>query len=106
MLTCSGEAFAARMAGSLLNAIGLPELITHSLEDYERLAAKLATDEKLLAEIKQTLLRNRETYPLFDSERFRRHIEAAYTKMWEQYQQGMPPAGFAVAPISEMRSHR
>src|SRR5438105_11690214 len=62
VLTCSGEGFAARMAGSLLNAIGLPELITHSLEDYEQLAAKLATDEKLLVEIKQTLLRNRETY--------------------------------------------
>jgi len=96
LLTCSGDAFASRMAASLLNAIGLPELVTHSLEDYEALALKLATDAPLLAEIRAKLARNRTTCPLFDTDRFRRHIESAYVTMWERYQRGEPPASFAV----------
>jgi predicted O-linked N-acetylglucosamine transferase (SPINDLY family) len=99
VLTCPGEAFASRMAASLLSAIGLPELITHSLEEYESLALELARNPQRLAEIKSKLARNRDTYPLFDTDRFRRHIEAAYTTMWERYQRGEPPASFAVASI-------
>jgi len=96
VLTCSGEAFAARMAGSLLHAIGLPELITHSLPDYESLAFQLATDVPRLLGIKQELARNCDTYPLFDTDRFRRNVEAAYLTMWEKTQRGEPPASFAV----------
>ncbi len=96
VLTCSGEAFAARMAGSLLHAIGLPELITHSLADYESLAFQLATDVPRLLGIRQKLARNRDTYPLFDTDRFRRNVEAAYLTMWEKTQRGEPPASFAV----------
>ena len=96
VVTCAGEAFAARMAGSLLHAIGLPELVTHSLPDYEALALQLATDEPRLAELRQRLARNRVTYPLFDTDRFRRHIEAAYVTMWEKTQRGEPPATFVV----------
>jgi predicted O-linked N-acetylglucosamine transferase (SPINDLY family) len=99
VLTCSGEAFAARMAGSLLNAIGAPELITRSPQEYEALALKLATDRELLAGIRAKLNRNRESLPLFDSDRFRVHIEAAYTMMWERTQRGEPPESFAVEPI-------
>ena len=86
------------MAASLLNAIGLPELITHSLEEYESLALELARNPERLAGIKSKLARNRDTFPLFDTDRFRRHIEAAYTMMWERYQRGEPPVSFAVAP--------
>ena len=48
VLTCAGDGFASRMAGSLLRAIGLPELVTHSLSDYESLAFQLATDRRAL----------------------------------------------------------
>ena len=99
MLTCLGSTFAGRVAASLLNAVGLPELITHSLGEYEALALKLATDTMMLAGIKAKLARNRETYPLFDTERFRRHVEVAYVTMWERCQRGEPPLSFAVEPI-------
>jgi len=84
------------MAGSLLHAIGLPELITHSLADYEALALQLATDAPRLHAIRQKLAANRENYPLFDTDRFRRNIEAAYVTMWEKTQRGEPPGSFAV----------
>ena len=74
------------MAASLLRAVGLPELVTTSLEDYEALALKLAREPSFLAAIKAKLACNRDTYPLFDTARYTRHIEAAYTTMWERYQ--------------------
>jgi predicted O-linked N-acetylglucosamine transferase (SPINDLY family) len=98
ILTCLGSTFPGRVAASLLNAVGLPELITHSLEEYEALALKLARDPVLLASLKEKLARNRDIYPLFNSARFTRHIEAAYFTMWERYQRGEPPASFAVEP--------
>ena len=91
--------FRGRVAASLLRAIGLPELITTSLEEYEALALKLAREPALLALIKAKLAHNRDTYPLFDTARFTRHIEAAYTRMWERQQSGEAPEGFAVEPI-------
>ena len=97
VLTCSGSAFAARMAGSLLNAVGLPELVTRSLEEYEAVALQLATNRHLLAETKARLAQNRLTCPLFDSDRFRRHIEAAYVTMWERSQKGLSPENISVA---------
>lgn len=100
VITCSGEAFASRMAGSLLTAIGLPELITRDLKEYEALALKLATTATLCAEIRSKLAQNRTIYPLFNTDRFRRHIEAAYIKMWEKNQRGELPASFSVQPIA------
>lgn len=97
LLTCAGEAFAARMAGSLLTAVGLPELITHDLDEYEALALKLATTPALLADIRTRLAENRTSAPLFDTARFTRHLEAAYTAMWERRQRGEAPARFSVA---------
>lgn len=91
VLTQIGEAFAGRMAASLLNAIKLPELITTSQEDYERLAIKLATHPEKLEIIKEKLANNRLTTPLFDIEYFTRNIESAYTKMYEQSQAGLEP---------------
>jgi protein O-GlcNAc transferase len=97
ILTCAGETFAARVAASLLKAIGLPELITTSLEDYEALALNLTLDPSLLGSIKTKLARNRDTHPLFDTARFTRHIEAAYMRMWERYQAGEEPKPFTVS---------
>ncbi|MGH6803082.1 MAG: tetratricopeptide repeat protein, partial [Methyloceanibacter sp.] len=99
VLTCAGTTFAGRVAGSLLRAVGLPELITSTLEEYEALALKLATGDNLMRQIREKLGRNRLTKPLFDTGRFRRHIEAAYTIMWEVHQRGEEPRSFAVKPF-------
>jgi protein O-GlcNAc transferase len=96
VITCLGSAFAGRVAASLLAAVGLPELITSSLEDYESLALKLARDPGLLAALKAKLSRNRNTYPLFDTKRFARNIEAAYAEMRRRHRRGEKPASFAV----------
>jgi len=98
VVTCMGAGFAGRVAASLLNAVGLPELSTETLADYAALALELARNETMLAAIKAKLARNRDTYPLFDTDRFRRHIESAYETMWARHQRGEPAASFAVAP--------
>jgi predicted O-linked N-acetylglucosamine transferase (SPINDLY family) len=91
VLTCMGESFASRVAASLLNAIGLPELITQTPEDYEALAIELATNPGKLQSIKAKLAANRLTTPLFDTALFTKHIEAAYEKMYERYQADLAP---------------
>lgn len=96
VLTCLGTSFAGRVAASLLGAVGLPELVTHSLADYEALALKLARDRPALGALREKLARNRITHPLFDSARFCRHIEAAYRRMWEMQERGEPPRSFSV----------
>jgi predicted O-linked N-acetylglucosamine transferase (SPINDLY family) len=100
LLTCAGSAYAGRVAGSLLRTIGLPELITGNLQDYEALALALARDRPRLADLRSRLARNLSTSPLFDTDRFRRHIEAAYTTMWEIQQRGEKPRGFAIETIN------
>jgi protein O-GlcNAc transferase len=90
-LTRIGETFAGRVAASLLNAVGLPELITSTPQAYEALAIELATNPEKLAAIKRKLANNRLTTPLFDTQTFARHIEAAYTTMYERYQANLPP---------------
>jgi predicted O-linked N-acetylglucosamine transferase (SPINDLY family) len=97
VLTCPGPTFAARVAGSLLHAIGLPELIAGSLAGYETLAVALASDRDRLAAVRATLARNRNIHPLFDTERFTQAIEAAYVTMWQRAERGEPPQGFAVS---------
>jgi predicted O-linked N-acetylglucosamine transferase (SPINDLY family) len=99
LLTCTGGTCAGRVGASLLHAAGLPELVTDSLDAYEARARELATASGELADIRARLERNRSTCPLFDTERFRRHIESAYSTMWERWQRGEPPASFAVAPL-------
>jgi protein O-GlcNAc transferase len=81
VVTRLGESFAARVAGSLLHAIGMPELVTETAEAYEQLALELATDPARLAAIKTKLAANRSTTPLFDSQQFTRDIEQVYTKI-------------------------
>jgi predicted O-linked N-acetylglucosamine transferase (SPINDLY family) len=91
VLTMMGESFASRMAASLLNAIDLPELITRSQEQYEALAIELATNPAKLKALKIKLENNRLTTPLFDTPRFTKHLENAYTKMYERYHTDLPP---------------
>ncbi len=99
VLTCTGEAFPARVAASLLQAVGLPELITHSLEEYEALAVRMATQPAELSVLRAKLADHRLRMPLFDTERFARHLEQAYELMWERHVQGLPPAPLHVRPL-------
>jgi predicted O-linked N-acetylglucosamine transferase (SPINDLY family) len=102
VVTCSGQAFSSRMAGSLLHTIGLPELVTQSLQEYEDLALRLSTNPMQLAHVRTRVARNRASRPLFDTDRFCKHLESAYLTMWQRHEQGEPPASFAVPalPIS------
>ncbi len=99
VITCAGRAFPGRVAASLLRAIGLPELVTHTLADYEGLALQLAREAERLRAIRAKLQANRLTTPLFDSRRFTRHIESAFDTMWRRHAAGEAPRAFAVAPI-------
>ena len=96
VVTCLGSTFAGRVAASLVTAAGLPELVTRSLEEYETLALRLAREPGLLASIKSKLASNRDRCPLFDTPRFTRHIEAAYSHMWQRHQRAEPPSNYAV----------
>jgi predicted O-linked N-acetylglucosamine transferase (SPINDLY family) len=93
LLTCVGNTFAGRVAGSLLSAIGLPELVTHALDDYQRTALALARDPRRLGDLRETLQRRRETAPLFDLPRFTSGLESAYAEMWQRWRVGGRPAG-------------
>jgi len=99
IITRAGESFAARVAASLLTSVGLPELITHSAEEYEALALRLAHRPEELAVLKEKLARNLRAAPLFDTDRFRRHLEEAYRMMWRRHANGTSPTGFAVPAV-------
>jgi protein O-GlcNAc transferase len=91
VVTKLGEGFAARVAGSLLNAVGLPELITHSEEAYEALILKLATSPKKLSAIKEKLEANRLSKPLFNTEQYTKHLENGYQQAYQRYFEGKEP---------------
>jgi predicted O-linked N-acetylglucosamine transferase (SPINDLY family) len=96
VLTCPGRTFAARVAASLVTAVGLPELVTASVEEYEGLALRLAGDAQLLGGFRRRLGQARGTCALFDTGRFCRHLEAAYATMVERLGRGEAAAGFRV----------
>jgi predicted O-linked N-acetylglucosamine transferase (SPINDLY family) len=96
LLTYSGNSMAARMAGSLLHAMGLAELVTDSPQRYEQLALQLATTPGRLAEIRGTLARNRNSSDLFATDRFRRRLEYAYVAMMARHGAGLPAATLEV----------
>jgi len=91
VLTCIGSSFVSRMAASLLNAVNLPELITINQEEYESLAIELATHPEKLKIIKDKLVSNLSTAPLYDTKLFTKNLESAYTMMYDRYQQGLDP---------------
>ena len=91
VLTCMGRSFISRYAASLLNAVNLPELITTTQEQYESLAIELATNPEKLKIIKDKLVDNLPTAPLYDTQLFARHLESAYLTMYNRYQQGLDP---------------
>jgi protein O-GlcNAc transferase len=94
LLTCRGTAFPGRVAASLLGAVGMPDLVTETADDYESRAIALAHDPETLAKLKEKLARNRLVSPLFDTDLFRKDIESAYTAMWQTWKNGEPPQRF------------
>jgi protein O-GlcNAc transferase len=98
VVTCMGDTFAARVAGSLLHAVGLPELITQSMEDYAQLALKLALEPEALQRVKTKLGKNRDTAPLFDSAGFTRDLEALYERMQACWLEGRAPEMIVLQP--------
>jgi predicted O-linked N-acetylglucosamine transferase (SPINDLY family) len=97
VVTCIGNTFAARVGSSLVAAVGLPELTTTTLADYEKLALDLARDRGRLFSLKARLSAARTSAPLFNSRRLARHVERAYETMWDRWQRQLPPAPFRVA---------
>jgi len=88
VLTCAGESFASRVAASALTAVGLPELITHSLPEYERLALELTGQPGALRELRARLAQNRPSAPLFDTQGYTRALEHAYDSMHQRRLRG------------------
>ena len=101
VLTMAGRGYAARMAGSLLYAVGLPELVTHSPEAYEALALRLAREPGLLGGVRRKLAVSIKSAPLFNTKRFVCHIEAAYAQMWEFHLRGEGPQSFSVPSLDD-----
>jgi predicted O-linked N-acetylglucosamine transferase (SPINDLY family) len=96
ILTCSGDTFAGRVACSLLMAIGMPELVTESLEEYEQTALALARDPQRLIALRQKLEKKRDASLLFDLPKLTGNIEAAYARMWQTWRSGQKPTAFSI----------
>ncbi|MBT2325390.1 UDP-N-acetylglucosamine-peptide N-acetylglucosaminyltransferase [Variovorax paradoxus] len=97
VLTCLGTTFSSRVAASLLSAVGLPELITTSLQEYEVAALGLAKNPDSLKRHREQLLKARDHAPLFNVDCYRRRLENAYRSMWNRYQRGDAPAPIVVS---------
>jgi protein O-GlcNAc transferase len=100
ILTRAGAGFAARVCGSLLMTIGVPELVTHSAEDYEALAVRLARDQAMLSDLRHRIVHGRVHSALFDPVRLSRNLERAYAAMIELSRAGKPPAEIDVRVLS------
>ena len=96
VLTLMGESFASRVAGSLLNAIDLPELITHTKKEYEDKAIEFANNKSLLNEIRNKLNKNRLTKPLFNTKLFTKNLEKAYLMIYEKYIDSKKPENLEI----------
>lgn len=99
VLTVAGDTPQSRNGASLLNAMALPELVTSSLDAYERTAHALAADPERLAALKAKVEANRLSEPLFDTERLTRHLERGYRMMWENHEAGRPPRTMEVPAL-------
>ena len=98
LITCTGNTLQSRVAGSMLHAVGLPELVTTSLADYESLALRLAENPSELKAIRKKLAKNLPTAPLFDCARSTRNVEQAYEVMWRRHLEGLARESFVVSP--------
>ncbi len=102
VLTCSGESFAGRMATSLLQGLGLSDLVTLSLADYERKALALLRQPEQLKAFRQRLIDLRESHPYFDTDRYRRHLEWAYEAMHKRHASYLAPQAIQVPSVDNL----
>ena len=91
VLTMAGESFGARVAASLLNAVGLPDLVVDSQEEYIKLAIEIANNPQKLREIKSRLEKNLSSAPLFNTPLFTKNLEFAYFEAYDRHQKGLAP---------------
>ena len=96
LLTCIGESFASRVAASLLQAVGMPEFIANTQEEYEEKAIGLAQNPAQLKALRQKLQFNRLNAPLFNTEKITSHIEKAYANVYERYHADLMPENIYV----------
>ncbi|HUW25303.1 MAG TPA: tetratricopeptide repeat protein [Gallionella sp.] len=96
VLSCPGSTFVSRWASSMLNAVGLDEMVAESLEHYEERACYFALHYEEIVRLKEKLAKNRLTMPLFDIERHVRNLETAYHTMWQRQADGQMPESFRV----------
>lgn len=99
LVTRVGETFPSRVAGSLLHAFGVPELVTETPEAYEAVALDLARNRERLSTLRAALLSRRVTTPVYDTPRFARHMEQAFEAMWRLHRSGQPPQPIQVMPV-------
>jgi predicted O-linked N-acetylglucosamine transferase (SPINDLY family) len=104
LVTWAGEGFAGRVAASLVRAAGLPELAAANEDDYEAMALRFARDEAALARVRAKLARARGEAALFDTARFTRNLEAAFTAMWQRHLQGLAPEAFGLEDVGSVRA--
>lgn len=97
VITIAGEAFAARMSGSLLYSLGLPELVTGSAAEYEQRCLEVAGNRARLNDLRSRLQANRSTAAVFDTTQVCAQLAVAFDQVWQRTQAGDPPAGFSVA---------
>ena len=97
IISMAGKAFASRVGASLLTAIGLPELIAHSEAEFIKLACTLGKDPKALKVLKDKLVINYQTMPLFNSQLYCKHLEAAYQEMHQRYISDLPLSDIAIS---------
>ncbi|MBB4955500.1 putative O-linked N-acetylglucosamine transferase (SPINDLY family) [Agrobacterium vitis] len=106
VLTKRGNCFAARVSESLLNAIGLEDLVTADADAFVAKAIALAQNPQQMVEVKQRLAQNRAIKPLFDTERFTRHLERAYEMMAERARQKLPPVSMDIPALPHASEHK
>ena len=85
VLTCPGETYTSRLAGSQLHAAGLPELVAATHEEYEAIALTLAHDPDRLAELRARLAGHRNRVSRPDGSTYSRDLESLYLRIWEEY---------------------
>jgi protein O-GlcNAc transferase len=97
VVTLMGPAFANRVAASILNAVDLPQLVTHSVEAYRERVIELAQSPRQREDLRHHLAAQRDLSPLFDGARFAGDLEALYQRMWQRAEQGLAPAPLLAA---------
>jgi predicted O-linked N-acetylglucosamine transferase (SPINDLY family) len=105
-VTCAGDSFSGRVGASMLSNIGLGELVTTNLADYEALAFSLTQDRARLVRLRSHLAEHRRHAPLFDTLRFTRDLEEIYARMWTNFQSGKEPQRIELVEFSSSSDRR